>query len=83
MKYFFFNGHLGDRSVSLHEALPLAVDQVAALSPAALSNQAASAIDPSGVELNKLHVLQVGGHQYHRVPLTASVGRFFVKWKEA
>ncbi len=53
---------LGDGSVSLHESLALAVDEVSALAPAPLRDEAARAVDSSRVELHKLHVL------YHRPP---------------
>merc|ERR1719512_439794 len=48
---------LGDRGVSLHEPLALAVDEVTSLASAALSHKAASAVDAGRVELDKLHVL--------------------------
>jgi len=53
---------LGDGRVSLHESLALAVDEVSALAPAPLSDEAARPVDSSRVELHKLHVL------HHRPP---------------
>jgi hypothetical protein len=53
---------LGDGSVTLHESLALAVDEVAALAPATLRDEAARPVDSSRVELHKLHVL------HHRPP---------------
>merc|ERR1712172_422353 len=68
---------LGHRSIPLHEPLTLGVDKVATLGSAALSHQAASAIDASGVELDKLHVLagQASPGNHGSAVTSAGVGR--------
>ena len=48
---------LGHRGIPLHEPLALAVDELSALSSAALGDEAAGLVDFSLVELHKLHVL--------------------------
>mmetsp|Transcript_10263 Transcript_10263/g.18859 ORF Transcript_10263/g.18859 Transcript_10263/m.18859 type:complete len:218 (-) Transcript_10263:692-1345(-) len=48
---------LGGRSVTLHEALTLRVTEDSSFATAAFSDEAASTVDTSGVELNKLGVL--------------------------
>src|SRR5580693_9518905 len=56
-----------------HEALALAVGQIAALAAGALGNQNARAINPGRVELDELHVLQwQPGPQYHRVAVAGA-----------
>src|SRR3546814_19053323 len=49
---------LGRRSIAFHEALALAVGQIAALAPRALCNEHASAVDAGRVELHEFHVLE-------------------------
>ena len=57
---------LARRRVALHEALALAVGEVAALAARALGDQAAGAVDAGRVELDELHVLQrQAGAQHH------------------
>ncbi len=62
--------------VALHEALALAVGEVAALAARALRDEAAGAVDAGGVELHELHVLQrQAGAQHHGVAVArAGVG---------
>ena len=48
------------RRIALHEALAVAVDQVAAFAAAGLAHQDAVAVDAGGMELDKFHV-----HQRH------------------
>src|SRR5438132_2394040 len=61
------------RRIFGHEALALAVGQIAALAAGALGDQAAGAVDASRVELDELHVLQwQPGAQYHRVAVTSA-----------
>src|ERR1700719_125901 len=56
-----------------HEALALAVGQIAALAAGALGNQNARAINPGRVELDELHVLQrETSAQYHRVAVAGA-----------
>src|SRR5207248_2339693 len=56
-----------------HEALALAVGQIAALAAGALGDQNARAIDPGRVELDELHILQwQTGAQYHRVAVACA-----------
>ena len=64
---------LGGGGVSLHEALSLRIAQDATLATAALGDQAASAVDASGVELHELRVLQRdAGAQGHAVSVTSA-----------
>src|SRR5205823_10941131 len=59
---------LGGRRVALHEALALGIDQIPALAPRALGDQAARAVDAGRMELNELHVLKrQSGAQHHPV----------------
>ena len=62
--------------VALHEPLALGVRQVAAFAAGALGDEAARAVDPGGVELDELHVLQrQAGPERHRVAVAgAGVG---------
>ena len=56
------------RGVFGHEALALAVGQIAAFAAGAFCYQTPDAVDPGRVELDELHVLQWQlGPQYHRV----------------
>lgn len=48
---------LGGRGVTLHESLTLGVEEVTTLTTRTFGDQAASAIDTSRVELNKLEIL--------------------------
>lgn len=68
---------LGGGSVALHEALTLGVEEVTTLTTGTLGDQAASAVDTSGVELDELEIL-VGetsaGNHGHAVT-SASVRR--------
>ena len=68
---------LGDRGVSLHEPLALTVDEVTSLASAALSHEAASAVDTGWVELDKLHVLvgEPGPADHGGAVTSAGVGR--------
>src|SRR5229473_349413 len=64
---------LGVRGIALHEALALAVGQIAALAARALGYEAPGAIDPGRVELDELHVLQrQSGAQHHRVAVAGA-----------
>ena len=49
---------LGHRGVPLHEPLALRVDEETAFASAAFGHQTSSAIDTSGMELNKLRVFE-------------------------
>ena len=68
---------LGGGCVTLHEALTLAVEKVSTLATRALGDQAASAVNTSGVELNELHVLvgKTGTSDHSHTVTSASVGR--------
>ena len=65
------------RSVALHEALALAVGEIAALAARALGDEHARAVDSGRVELDELHVLQrKPGAEHHRIAVAgARVGR--------
>jgi len=55
------------RRVFRHEALALAVGQIAAFAAGAFCDQHADAIDPGGMKLDELHILQrQPGAQRHR-----------------
>jgi len=64
-------------SYFLHEAVAVAVGEVAALAARALGDQAADAVDARRMELHELHVLQrQAGAQHHGVAVAgAGVGR--------
>ena len=68
---------LGHWGVPLHEPLALRVDKVATFASAALSHEAASAVDACGVELDKLHVLvgEAGPCDHGSAVTSASVSR--------
>merc|ERR550517_1091132 len=68
---------LGHGGVPLHKPLALGVDKVATFASAALSHEAASAVDACGVELDKLHVLvgEAGPGNHGSAVTSASVGR--------
>src|ERR1700686_1406748 len=65
------------RRVSRHEALALAVSEIAAFAARTLRDQHAGAADAGRMKLDELHVLQrQPGAQRHRVAVTsAGVGR--------
>ena len=44
--------------ITLHEALAFGIGEIAALAPGTFGDQAAGTVNASGVELNKLHVLE-------------------------
>ena len=46
------------RRITLHETLAFGVGEVPALTACAFGNQTAGSVNPSGVELNKFHILQ-------------------------
>lgn len=48
---------LGSRGVTLHESLTLGIEEVTALTTRTFGDQAASAVDTSGMELNELEIL--------------------------
>jgi hypothetical protein len=61
------------RRIFGHEAVALAVGQIAALAARALGDQAARAIDAGRVELDELHVLQwQSGAQYHCIAVAGA-----------
>ncbi len=64
------------RCVALHEALALAIGQVAALAARALGDEHAGAVDAGRVELDELHVLQrQAGAEHHGIAVAgAGVG---------
>jgi len=68
---------LGSGCVTLHEALTLTVEKVSTLATRALGDQAASAVNTSGVELNELHVLvgKTSTSDHSHTVTSASVGR--------
>ena len=68
---------LGGRRIALHEALALAVGEIAALAARTFGDEAARAIDAGGVELHELHVLAgKPGAQHHGIAVArAGVGR--------
>ncbi len=49
---------LGGRRITLHEALTFGIDEIAAFTACAFSNQATCAINTGWVELNKFHILK-------------------------
>ena len=64
---------LGGWGVSLHEAFPLGVGDIATLAPRTLGYQATGAIDPGRMELDEFHVLKrQPGAQYHAVAVTGT-----------
>ena len=64
---------LGGRGVALHEALALAVGQVAALAARPFGDQAAGREDAGRVELHELHVLaRQAGAQHHGVAVAGA-----------
>eukprot|EP00123_Amoebidium_parasiticum_P009646 comp19618_c0_seq1/m.23132 comp19618_c0_seq1/g.23132 ORF comp19618_c0_seq1/g.23132 comp19618_c0_seq1/m.23132 type:complete len:521 (+) comp19618_c0_seq1:701-2263(+) len=64
---------LGAGSIALHVALALRVEQVATLTTAALSDQAAGTVDASGVELYELEILKgETGTGNHGVTVTSA-----------
>ena len=64
---------LRGRSVALHEALADGIGEIAALAPRALGDQAARAVDPGGMKLHELHVLQrQPGAQHHPAAITGA-----------
>src|ERR1700688_2976352 len=65
------------RGVSRHEALSLAVGEIAAFATRTLRDQHAGAVDAGRMKLDELHVLQrQPGAPRHRVPVaSAGVGR--------
>ncbi len=68
---------LGGRGITLHEALTLGVEEVTTLTTSTLGDQAASAIDTSGVELDKLEILvgETGTGDHGHAVTCAGVGR--------
>lgn len=64
---------LGGGSIPLHEALSLRVAENSSFAAAALSDEAASAVDAGGVELHELGVHQRdSGSQGHGRPVTCA-----------
>ena len=65
--------HLG-RRVGLHEALALVVDDIGALAAGGLGKEDAVLVEPGGVELDELHVLQRQARLEHQGHAVAGVG---------
>ena len=65
---------LGSGGVALHEALAVLVPKDATLATAALRHETASAIDPRGVELHELKVLEGQARARHHGVAVASAG---------
>ena len=65
---------LGGGRVTLHEALALGVDEIAAFAAGALGDEAARAVDAGRVELDEFHVLQRQAGAQHHAAAVAGAG---------
>ena len=65
---------LGGGRVTLHEALALGIDEIAAFAAGALGDQTARAVDAGRVELDELHVLQRQAGAQHHAAAVAGAG---------
>ena len=65
---------LGGGRVTLHEALALGIDEIAAFAAGALGDEAARAIDAGRVELDEFHVLQRQAGAQHHAAAVAGAG---------
>ena len=62
---------LRGRRITLHEALALGIDEIAALASRPLGDEAARAVDAGRMELHELHVLErQAGAQHHAAAVT-------------
>ncbi|KAI6755199.1 hypothetical protein HG531_004305 [Fusarium graminearum] len=68
---------LGGRGISLHESLTLGVEEVTTLTTRTLSDQAASSVDTSRVELDELKILvgETGTGNHGHTVTSTGVGR--------
>ena len=65
---------LGGGRVTLHEALALGIDEIAAFAAGALGDEAARAVDAGRVELDEFHVLQRQAGAQHHAAAVAGAG---------